>query len=301
MAVEADVRGHGDPAPRDRFGIGYRPETLAGILTHTDEIDVVEAIADDFLDRGNNLRALRTLARQVPLTLHGVSLGLAGASPVSDRRLDNFARWVGTVEPESWTEHLAFVRAGGIEVGHLAAPPRRPSTVENAVRNTARAARVVGSAPCLENIATLVDPPCSTLDEAEWVSGILRGASTDMLLDLHNLHANSQNFGFDPRRYLDSLPPGAIRIVHLAGGRPCRLRSDAPFRIVDDHLHDVPDPVFALLSDVAERASGALTVILERDGNYPAFEVLLGELRRAREAVRRGRERSARVPAREAA
>ncbi len=137
MVAEAD--------PGDRFGLGYRPELLAGILTHRDEIDVVEAIADDFLDHGIHLRALRTLARQVPLTLHGVGLGLAGACAVPPKKLDAFARWVSTIEPEGWSEHLAFVRAGGIEIGHLAAPPRRPASIESASRNIARATRIVGA------------------------------------------------------------------------------------------------------------------------------------------------------------
>lgn len=276
---------------RDRFGIGYRPELFAGILAFRDRIDIVEAIADDFLNHGNHLRALRTLARQVPVTVHGIGLGLAGACEVPTKKLDDFARWVGTIEPESWTEHLAFVRAGGVEIGHLAAPPRRAASVENALRNIRRAVRAVGSIPAVENVATLIDPPGSTMSEAQWVGAILRGAQVPLLLDLHNLYANADSFGFDPLAYVDSLPPGAVRAIHIAGGRRVPFRGQAHGRIVDDHLHEVPDPVFELLAHVAERADRPLTVLLERDGNYPAFEVLLAELERARAAVRLGRGR----------
>jgi len=38
-----------------------------------------------------------------------------------------------------------------------------------------------------------------------------------------------------------------------------------------------------------------LTVILERDGRYPAMDVLLAQLDRAREAVTRGRRRQERA------
>lgn len=279
---------------RDRFGMGYRPEVLAGILTHLDRIDLVEAIADDFLNRGNNLSALRTLAGQLPLTLHGLSLGLAGAAPVEARRLDDFARWVDVVRPESWTEHLAFVRAGGVEIGHLAAPPRRPQTVDNAARNILRAARVVGSLPAVENIATLIDPPCSTLSEAEWVSQVLRATGAPMLLDLHNLHANAHNFGFDAVEYLDSLPLHLVRQVHLAGGRRVRLRRTGGERILDDHLHPTPPQVMDLLTHLAEKAPQPLTIVLERDGNYPSFQEIMGELEQARSAVAAGRRNRAR-------
>ncbi len=278
---------------RDRFGIGYRPEILAGILSHLDRIDLVEAIADDLLNREHHLSALRTLAGQLPLTLHGLSLGLAGASPVSPRRLDDFARWVGVIRPESWSEHLAFVRAGGIEIGHLAAPPRRPVTIENAARNILRAAQVVGTLPAVENIATLVSPPGSTLSEAEWVTGILRATGAPMLLDLHNLHANAHNFGFDAVEYLDSLPLQAIRQVHIAGGRSVPLRGAPGERIIDDHLHRTPERVFDLLAHLAEKAPQPLTIMLERDGHYPAFQVLLDELDQARAAVAAGRRKRA--------
>lgn len=286
MAVEADSR--------DRFGIGYRPELLAGILANLDRLDIVEAVADDFLDHGMHLRALRTLAGQVPLTLHGVSLGLAGACPVEAKRLEAFARWVDFVRPESWTEHLAFVRAGGIEIGHLAAPPRRPATVESAARNVARAARVIGAMPCLENVATLIDPPCSTMSETQWVGDVLRATGAPLLLDLHNLHANAHNFAFDARTYLESLPLHTARYVHIAGGRRVSLGNTGRVRIIDDHLHEAPAAVFELLAVVAERTSQSLTVILERDGKYPDFRVLLDELDRARTAVAVGRGR--RVP-----
>lgn len=33
---------------KDRFGLGWRPELAAGILTHLDRIDIVEVIADDY-------------------------------------------------------------------------------------------------------------------------------------------------------------------------------------------------------------------------------------------------------------
>jgi uncharacterized protein (UPF0276 family) len=53
----------------------------------------------------------------------------------------------------------------------------------------------------------------------------------------------------------------------------------------------VPDAVYALLESLAERARLPLTVILERDGEYPAMAALLDELDRARRALAAGRAR----------
>jgi uncharacterized protein (UPF0276 family) len=56
-------------------------------------------------------------------------------------------------------------------------------------------------------------------------------------------------------------------------------------------VHDPPDPVYALLETLAVHAPRALTVIIERDGRYPSMDALLGQVERAREALRLGRER----------
>jgi uncharacterized protein (UPF0276 family) len=275
----------------DRFGIGWRPELAAGIVLNLDRIDVVEVLADDYLEApAAELRALRTLGAQVPVLLHGTGLGLASCERVSHRRLDRLARVVDTVRPEGWSEHLAFVRGGGREIGHLAAPPRNGVTVEGTAANLAVARAVIGSAPLVENVATLVEPPGSPMTEPEWVAAVLGESGCDLLLDLHNLHANATNFRFDPLALLDAIRPERIGAVHLAGGQ--WVSAPAPHigrRLLDDHRHDVPDPVYGLLEEVARRARGPLTVILERDGAYPRFESLLTQLDRAREAVRRGR------------
>lgn len=278
----------------DRFGFTWRPELAAGILASLDRVDVVEVIAEDgFGAPPRARRALRTLARQVDVVVHGVALGPASASPVERRRLDALARLVGDLEPAFWSEHLAFVRAGGIEIGHLAAPPRTRETIDAAAANLEAARRAIGAAPLVENIATLIDPPASDRSEAEWIAGILANTGSDLLLDLHNLHANSTNFGYDPIAFLDAIDPARIGAIHLAGGRwidaPSIDAAGPRRRILDDHLHDVPPPVYALLEAVGARCSRPLTVILERDGAFPAIEDLLAELDRARAALARGR------------
>src|SRR6202008_2112776 len=99
VAAEEDVVAVGaeqTKQSRDVFGLGGRPQLAFGILSNLDRIDVVEVIADDFFDvRRTERRALKTLAAQVPVTLHGVSLGLASAVRVDQSRLESTARLCG--------------------------------------------------------------------------------------------------------------------------------------------------------------------------------------------------------------
>ena len=274
----------------DRVGLGWRGELAAGILSNLAQIDVLEVIADDYYRASRaGMDALCSLARQVPVSLHGVGMGLASTIPAEPRRLHAMARLVQRVQAESWSEHLSFVRAGGIEIGHLAAPPRTPASAAGAVANIALASRIVGSAPLMENIATLVEPPASTLDEAEWLAQIIEGARVPLLLDLHNLYANAVNGGQDPQALLLRLPLATVGAVHLSGGHWIDEPGGTGRRLLDDHLHDVPPEVFELLALLARHAPQPLTVILERDGNYPTFDHVLEQLALARAALRAGR------------
>ena len=279
----------------DCFGLTWQPGLAAGILAHLDRIDVVEVIAEEHFDSSSRAaRALDTLARQVPLLVHGVALGPASTTAVETRRLERLARLVDRVKPAFWSEHLACVRAGDIEIGHLAAAPRTPATIDATAANLGRARSVVGSNPMVENIATLMEPPASACTELEWVSSVVAASGCALLLDLHNVYANSVNFGFDPIAYLDGLDPDRIGAIHLAGG--CWIETGISAeagerRYLDDHLHDVPDPVYRLLVEVGARVDKPLTVVLERDGRFPPMSHLLWQLDRARAALAQGRRR----------
>jgi hypothetical protein len=273
----------------DRFGFGWRPELAAGILANLDRIDLIEVIAEDYFDAPRrDLQALQTLAAQVSIVLHGVSLGLASTVRVEPRRLDRIARLIGAIGAETWSEHLAFVRGGGIEIGHLAAPPRNEASIEGACRNLERAARIVGCAPQIENIATLVAPPGSRLDEPEWIGRIVCGGGAGLLLDLHNLYANAVNFGDDPHTFLRRLPLERVSSVHLSGGHWIDGPNGAR-RLLDDHLHDIPPEVFALLFELGRLAPQPLTIVIERDGWFPPIARLLEQLDIARAALAAGR------------
>jgi uncharacterized protein (UPF0276 family) len=292
------VAGAGDAvAVTDRFGVSFRKPLAAGILNHLDEIDVVEVMADDYEGVSRDeLDVMRALGRARPISLHGVSLGLASSHPVERSRLDRMARVVEALAAESWSEHLAFVRAGGVELGHLCSPPRTTATIDGTLRNLERARGVVGTMPTVENIAGFLDAPASTMDEPTWVSSIVGTSGAPLLLDLHNLHTNAINIGFDARDALLRMPLDRVKTVHIAGGA-WAVASSGEQRWCDDHLHETPSDVYALLEELASRASQPIDVVLERDGAYPVFEVLLGEIRAARAAVSRGRTRASEATA----
>ncbi len=276
---------------RDRVGLGWRPDLAAGIFANLDRIDVIEVIADDYWNSSRGSSAIKMLASQKPVLLHGISLGLASTGPIARKRLEKMARLCQAIRPESWSEYLAFVRADGIEIGHLAAPPRTAATVEATATKLDAARAAVGTMPLVENIATLIDPPLSDRSEPAWLAEILAASGAGMLLDLHNLYANSENFGGDPGAFLALLPMELIHQVHISGGKWIDDGDPSHRRLLDDHLHAPPEPIYDLLNELAARCPNPLTVILERDGSYPPMTHLLHHLDCARDALAAGRAR----------
>lgn len=279
----------------DLVGLGWRMELGPSILSNLDQIDVVEVIVDDYFKAPTSkLRSLNTLSSQVPVIYHGVGLGLATSLQIDQKRLEKLARVMDYLSPDVWSEHLAFVRAGNMEIGHLAAPPRSIHTIEGTLENLERIKKTVGSYPVLENIATLIDPPGSKMSEPQWVGQILRQSGCNQLLDLHNLYSNAINFGFDPVAYLNTFPLDQVQLVHLSGGK--WIKEPAGFesrpggeRLLDDHVHDVPNAVYELLGTLARTVSQPLTVIIERDGEYPEFQSLLDQINYAKRILREAR------------
>lgn len=241
-------------------------------------------MGDDYLDAPSSaLDGLRLLAQQIPTFLHFTSLGLASSSAVERRRVEKVARVIDRMRPERWSEHLAFVRAGRMELGHLTAPPRTDQTLEGLQRNVTLCREIVGSAPVLENIASLVELPLHDYDEAEWLERVVAATGVELLFDLHNLHANAANGAFDAERVVRRVARLPIAYVHLAGGR--LIRAGRRMLVLDDHLHAVPDEAFALLRVLAEERDEPLSVVIERDGNYAPIDEMIEEIERARQVL----------------
>jgi uncharacterized protein (UPF0276 family) len=280
---------------KDYVGLGFRVDIAQEIAANIDgalkDIECLEVIAEDyyrFKADDTPIKGLAMMAKALPVSLHGVTLGMASAADVELRRADGMARMVEAIQPVFWSEHLSFVRGGGAEIGHLAAAPRNNATIDGTLRNIEALTKHVGAKPVVENIATLITPPCSTMPETTWLSSILSQSDTFMLLDLHNLLTNARNSGLDPFAMLDELPLDRVRQIHLAGGVDIPAPGGGT-RLLDDHVHDVPMVVFDLLEAVGRKTANNLMVIIERDGRYPDFEALMRQVRQAKQSLQHGR------------
>jgi uncharacterized protein (UPF0276 family) len=268
--------------PRLGVGLGLRPEVAPHLVAHRDRIDFLEIIAEHFFDPTRDARRqLAALGRFFPLVPHSIGLSLGSVEPPPDAYVARLARLVREVDAPWFSDHICYTRAGDVDVGHLAPLPRTADAADLVAHNAAAVRARVGAPMLLENIAYVVEPPGSALDEVDFVTRAVRGGGCDLLLDLTNLHANAINHGYDPYEWLDRAPLDLVVQVHVTGGH---WREGV---LVDSHSRATPDDVWALLEYVAARAD-VRGVLLERDERFPSFGELLDELDRAREALAAG-------------
>jgi uncharacterized protein len=193
------------------------------------------------------LEALRR--RGVPVVPHGVRLSLGSAGEPDPARVGHLARLAERLGAPLVSEHVAFVRGGGLEAGHLLPVPRTRDALDVLAANVRLAQAELGVPLALEHVAALLEWPAPELDEAAFLTELLERTGALLLLDVANLYANARNHGGDPLAFLDRLPLERIAYVHVAGG----VERDGLYH--DTHAHPTPPGVLDLVAELCARTA----------------------------------------------
>lgn len=278
-------------------GAGWRPGIAEELLEQTrGGMRFAEVVAENVSPGG--LPAALTEAIRSGLTVvpHGVTLGLAGGAAPDADRIDRLGALATAMGAPLVSEHVAFVRAGRpaagtdalhddvLEAGHLVSAARTPDSLAVLVDNVRTTQARLPVPLALENIATTLAWPESSMDEPEFLTALTQATGCYVLLDVANLHATCSALGGDPREQLDRMPLDHVAYVHVAGGF-----TDPSGVYWDTHAHDMTEDVLDLLTHVVDLLGrDGPPVLLERDTDVDA-EIVRSELARVRRAVQRPR------------
>ena len=253
-------------------GIGWRGE-IAGVIADL-RPGFCEVIAESVPVRRGKARPDPALAdlvsRGVPVVPHGVALSLGGAEPVQRTRVRHLAACAHALDAPLVSEHIAFVRAGGIEAGHLLPVPRTREALQALDINIRRTRDELSVPLAVENIASFVEWPESEFSESEFLTELVERTGVLLVLDVANVYANARNRGRDPHDELARLPVEQVAYSHVAGGH----EGDDFYH--DTHTAATPPAVLELVAALRERVDTPF--MLERDGRYPPAGELFDEL-----------------------
>lgn len=264
-------------------GLGFREPFRADLFLHRPEVDFLEITADHYMDTGiEKQEELDLLSTHFTLIPHGLNLSLGSAEGLDVSYARKFASLIQQLTPPWWSEHIAFTRAGGVDIGHLSPVPFTYEAIDVISRNIAQMRQYIEKdVPLiLENITYMVEMPEAEMNEAQFLTELLERTDCGLLLDVTNLYTNAVNHGYDLHAMVEQLPLERIVQLHFAGGF---WQDDV---LIDSHSHPTPPPVWDLMDEIVARTP-VKGIILERDEDLPPFGELLDEVRRARQIGRR--------------
>ena len=265
-------------AARATAGIGLRAPHIAEVLATRPALSFLEVHSENYMGGGPALRRLEAIRAHYPLSLHGVGLSLGSAEGIDADHLARLKALVERIEPALVSEHLSWSVTGGVYLNDLLPLPLTEETLVVVSRNVETMQDTLKRPVLVENPSSYLRFRQSTIPEPDFLAAIAERTGCGLLCDVNNIYVTAENFGLDPRAYLDALPPAAVGEMHLAG----HFRDTRGSRalLIDDHGAPVADAVWDLYRYAVGRFSPAPTLI-EWDSRLPELPVLLAEARRA--------------------
>jgi uncharacterized protein (UPF0276 family) len=264
-------------ATRLGFGIGLRAAHYTDFLEHRPHVDWLEVHTENYLDPGSwDTHVLTRLRADYPLSLHGVGLGIGSARGFSAEHLQRVCDAVQRFEPALVSEHLCWGAVHDRQLNDLLPLPLSDAALDLVCERVQQIQDKLKRRILIENVSTYLRFRDDAMSEAEFLAALAGRSGCGILLDVNNLFVNQRNHGEDPLAALAAIPTRHVEEIHLAGHL---VTEDA---VIDHHGDRVAAPVWELYA-AALRRFGAVSTLIEWDTDIPPLEVLLDEVRQARE------------------
>ncbi len=259
------------------FGLGLRTNHFDHVLNTRPDIDWFEVLSENYMVAGGKPRYyLEAIAEQYPIVMHGVSMSIGSTDPLDMEYLTALKKLANDVQPKWISDHICWTSIHGVNSHDLLPLPYTEETINHVAERVRTVQDFLGRRILLENVSSYLSYKDSTMDEWTFLNAVAEQADCLVLLDINNIYVSARNHHFDPVTYLNKIEPKRVQQFHLAG------HSDYGDYVIDTHDHDVPDSVWDLYGTALERF-GAVSTMIERDGNIPEFSGLEQELNIARD------------------
>lgn len=260
-------------------GLGLKPPHFDAALAARSPGLWFEVHPENYLvDGGPRLAWLELLRERHALSLHGVSMSLAGVEAPDAAHLERLAALVRRVQPALVSEHLAWSRFGAHYAPDLLPFPRTHEALQHVAVHVAQLQDALQCRVAIENPSHYLRLPGHEWDEIDFLHELVRRTGCGLLVDVNNVYVSSHNLGLDPTAWLDRVQADAVLEVHLAGHHADPALGAG--LLIDSHDAPVAEPVWALYERLLARI-GPRPTLIERDEHVPAFDTLIAERERA--------------------
>ena len=256
-------------------GVEWTERLEEDVLSHIDQLSCFELIPENFFFNRRRDFLKRLGKTNIPVLIHGVELSVGTDQPFKQKHFDAIREIADYVNTVNFSDHLSITEAGGVEIGQLTPIPWSIEACDAVCRNIDAIQSQIQVPFLIENVANRFVFPETELRETEFINLVVKRTGCYLLLDLHNIHVNSHNFGYDPFEWVSEIDMDLVEGIHIAGGF-----YDEDGTLVDGHSSLAPDRVWDLYRYVCERTLPSCTIV-EWTENPPPFEILMGDVERA--------------------
>ena len=262
-----------------RSGISLKPDYYQLILTEQPDVGFFEIHAENYLSKGGPARHYLQKIRQLyPLTVHGVGMSIGGEHPINIEHLKRVARLVEEVEPEVFSEHLAWSSHDSHFLNDLLPVAYNQATLSRVCEHIDQVQSYLKRTILIENPSTYFEFTRSEMSEVAFLTEISQRTGCGLLLDVNNVDVSCFNHRQNAYEYLTAFPVDRVGQIHLAG-HTIDNNVVVPLKI-DSHDEPVSADVWDLYQHTL-KLTGDCPTLIERDGNIPPLATLLAESNKA--------------------
>lgn len=271
-----------------RAGIGLRAEHFEEVLVQTPDVGWFEAHSENYFGIGDSalqgrrggksLEYLERVRQLYPVSLHGVGLSIGTTDPLNLDHLVKLKQLIQRIQPGLLSEHLSWGSVRGQYFNDLLPMPYTEEALNHMVQRVDQVQDILDMQILIENVSSYLEYKSSTIPEWEFVAALSQRTGCGILLDVNNIFVNAMNHGFDPGLFVQSMPVGAVKEIHLAGHTIKEV--DGNIIRLDTHDQLVCDEVWDLYR-VSVEHFGNVPALVEWDRNLPELDVLVTEAMRA--------------------
>jgi uncharacterized protein (UPF0276 family) len=201
-------------------------------------------------------------------------MSIGSADGLRDDYLRRLRALIDLIEPLFVSDHLSWSRVERFNAHDLLPLPYTQEALDIVCANIGHAQDMLGRTMLIENPSSYIAFD-GDMTEWEFLAALCHRTGCELLLDVNNIFVSASNHGFDAIAYLDGIPTGHVRQIHLAG------HSQGRALLIDTHDKPVPGSVWQLYAEAVARL-GPVATMIERDDDIPPLADLLDELDRAR-------------------
>lgn len=255
-----------------KFGVGLRPLHYEDIINTKPKVDFFECLTEDFIhQKGNDFFWLEKIRTHYPVSLHGVSLSIGSVDPLNKHYLNALKKLIDYLDPIAVSDHFCWTGVDNVNTHDLLPMPFTMEAVNHLVSRINQVQDFLGRQIMLENVSSYAAFSDSEMTEWEFISEVSKRADCFILLDINNIYVNAFNHDFSSDNYLQGIAIDRVKQFHLAGHKHCQTH------IIDTHDDAIVKEVWDFCAKAVARFPNT-PLIIERDSNIPALNVLLDEL-----------------------